>query len=575
VPHYQAYEARFTIRHAIKNFPNNVYSDIPDLSMRIACYAAEIAIRVYFEDIKRLVEERVLKELRPILNGGERPAQRLAKDRHTALSRWLDEDFPLSYSANVLPYLLRAVVDTDRGNAKLELAESHLGRKPLSYLVDLIIAQCKTQNSRRRPPFITGGNFLAVMRVAIDEMEDCAAKACITGDQTNAWVSQAITHACNVLKVNHVPWCISPTGRNGAPSSVVVHDVWLNLGAAERPLTKPSASFLTRQESLHMAALQSSEAMELSDARGDWNALGVRLNKFSSVLHKTILPVEWDKNAASLATCSQYVADAYNYVQNAFNPTIPLHQLAVIVAIAFAGLTPNIFAPTIVKGQVPKQLNELSAYIRGLEWVSRPAKRGATSQEPFITMMSTFVIAMSDPGSPISQRVQSGTEIKEWLTKHCKQLKNVLATLIFGLTKYIAAKGITILSLCRLGVAEPVAICALYSAKWGRDIRALSPSEILERHAEAVRLIKSGGQYGGFDAIVHLMGNRTADALAKSHFVKARPLPAQLPSHTVANTLLRSASSSKRTLDLYWDDDIRISSGVDEGGSKKRFRQYN
>ncbi|KAG2060493.1 hypothetical protein BDR06DRAFT_1002397 [Suillus hirtellus] len=275
-------------------------------------------------------------------------------------------------------------------------------------------------------------------------MEDCAAKACITGNQTNAWVSQAITYASNVLKVNHVPWCIPPTGRNGVPSSVVVHDVWLNLGAAERPLTKPSASFLTWQESLHMAALQSSEAMELSDTRGDWNALSVHLNKFSSILHKTILPVEWDKNTASLATCSQYVADTYNYIQNAFNPTIPLHQLAVIVAIAFAGLTPNIFAPTIVKGQVPKQLNELSAYIRGQEWVSLCA----TSQEPFITMMSTFIIAMSDPGSPISQRVQSGTEIKEWLTKHCKQLKNVLATLIFGLTKYIAAKGIMILSLC-------------------------------------------------------------------------------------------------------------------------------
>ncbi|KAG2737670.1 hypothetical protein P692DRAFT_20883334, partial [Suillus brevipes Sb2] len=119
--HYEAYEARFTIRHAIKNFPDGKYSDIPDLSMRIACYSAEIAIRVYLEDIKRLVQERVVKELRPILDGNDRPAQRYANERHTALGRWLDEDFPLSYSSSVLPYLLRAVVNTNGGNAKLEL----------------------------------------------------------------------------------------------------------------------------------------------------------------------------------------------------------------------------------------------------------------------------------------------------------------------------------------------------------------------------------------------------------------------------------------------------------------------
>jgi hypothetical protein len=31
--HHQVYEALFTIRHAIKNFPDGKYSDISDLSM--------------------------------------------------------------------------------------------------------------------------------------------------------------------------------------------------------------------------------------------------------------------------------------------------------------------------------------------------------------------------------------------------------------------------------------------------------------------------------------------------------------------------------------------------------------
>jgi hypothetical protein len=139
---------------------------------------------------------------------------------------------------------------------------------------------------------------------------------------------------------------------------------------------------------------------------------------------------------------------------------------------------------------------------------------------------------------------------------------------------YVAAKGITILALCRLGIAKPVSIRALYSAKWRRDVQALTPSEILTKHAEVVRLIKTGGQYGGFDAIMYLMGNQTAHVLAQNHFVKARPLPAQLPSHTIATTSSRTTSISKRTLgDLNWNDDSIISSSVDEGSSKKKVRR--
>ena len=138
-----------------------------------------------------------------------------------------------------------------------------------------------------------------------------------------------------------------------------------------------------------------------------------------------------------------------------------------------------------------------------------------------------------------------------------------------------AAKGITILSLCRLGVAEPVTIRALYSASWGRDIRALTPSEILAKHAEVVRLIKTGGQYGGFDAIMYLMGDQTAQVLRQNHFVKERPLPPRLPSHTVVKTSSRNVSSKRTLLEyLDWEDDSRISSGMDAAGSK-RVRRSN
>ncbi|KAI5996096.1 hypothetical protein EDC04DRAFT_2612806 [Pisolithus marmoratus] len=48
--HYEAYEAKFTIKLAIENLPPNAYSHISNALFRQACYAADMAFRVYFDD---------------------------------------------------------------------------------------------------------------------------------------------------------------------------------------------------------------------------------------------------------------------------------------------------------------------------------------------------------------------------------------------------------------------------------------------------------------------------------------------------------------------------------------------
>jgi hypothetical protein len=217
--------------------------------MRVACYAAEIGFRVYFDDVKCLVQDSILWEIQPALDGN---------DRHTALSQWLDEEYHLLYSSHILAYLLRAIVNTNDGNRKLELTKSHLGSKPLSFFIDTIVKQCSTNPTpRRQPPFITGGHFLAVMRVAIDEMKWCASRDSVEGKDVDLFISEAISHVCQSLKINHIPWSMNQVGGGGTPSSVIIHDVWLNLGATAIPRPPSSASFLTRQESLQIIALNS------------------------------------------------------------------------------------------------------------------------------------------------------------------------------------------------------------------------------------------------------------------------------------------------------------------------------
>ncbi|KAG1721838.1 hypothetical protein EDB19DRAFT_1917044 [Suillus lakei] len=543
--HYEAYEARFTIRHAINYLPARIYAHISNYSMRVACYAAEIGLRVYFDDVKRLVQDSVLLEIQPALDGNDRHARRTANDRHTALSRWLDEEHPLSYSSNILAYLLRAIVDTNDGNRKLELTKSHLGSKPVSFFVDIILKQCSTNPTpRRQPPFITGGHFLAVMRVAIDEMKRCASRDSVTGRDVDSFVSETITHVCQSLKINHIPWCTNPIGGGGTPSSIIVHNVWLNLGAATAPKPASSASFLTRRESLQVAALNSSAQVQLEDSRGDWSASDVRLHNFASVVHKVVLPMEWSTDRASLTSSPQYIIDTYNYVQTAFDMSVPIHQLAVIISIAFSGLLPKVYPPKAVQAEIPKASHLLTSYVRDLEWVSRP-KKGASNPEPFVTMMSTFIIALYDPESPISVILRSPKpDIKDWVSKH-------------------SAKGITTLALCRLGVAKPCTSRALFSPKWGTDIKELTSSEIAEKHAEVIRLINTGGAYGGYDAILYLVGRGAADLLAKNLYVKARPLPVP------GGSLSSPAFPVKRTA-RDWDDDSWVTTAaVDEVRRKK------
>ncbi|KAG2127000.1 hypothetical protein BD769DRAFT_1668124 [Suillus cothurnatus] len=268
---------------------------------------------VYFDDVKHLVYAKVLHEIEPALEGDDRHVRCVAKDRQTALGQWLDEDYPLSY-ASPLTYLLRAIVDTNDGNTALQLTSSHLGNKPISFFIDNVIKQSTNNLPQCQPPFIAGGNFLAVMCIAIEEMKRCVGWDSIQGKDVDSFVSEAISHVCESLKINHIPWTANPMLDRGNHSSTIVHNVWLNLGATSAPKPATSASFLMRQESIQVAALNSLAQVQLSDSHGDWSASEVRLNNFASVLHKVVLPIEWNTDLASLSCSSQHTTNIYNYI---------------------------------------------------------------------------------------------------------------------------------------------------------------------------------------------------------------------------------------------------------------------
>ncbi|KAI5994297.1 hypothetical protein EDC04DRAFT_2613231 [Pisolithus marmoratus] len=108
--HYEAYKAKFTIKLAIENLLPNAYSHISDASFRQACYAADVAFRVYFDDVKKLVREGVTAETMAHLCLEDQLTQQSAQERLTALGHWMDERYPLSYMPGVLSNLLQVIL---------------------------------------------------------------------------------------------------------------------------------------------------------------------------------------------------------------------------------------------------------------------------------------------------------------------------------------------------------------------------------------------------------------------------------------------------------------------------------
>ncbi|KAI6025470.1 hypothetical protein EDC04DRAFT_2606258 [Pisolithus marmoratus] len=144
-----AYEAKFTIKLAIENLLPNAYSHISDASFRQACYAVDMAFRVYFDAVKKLVREGVTAGTMAHLCSEDQLTQQSAWERLTALGHWMDERYPLSYMPGILLNLLQ---------------------KLTSFIADIMIKQCSKDMAHNIPPFIKGGNFIHPSNVVVHEV---------------------------------------------------------------------------------------------------------------------------------------------------------------------------------------------------------------------------------------------------------------------------------------------------------------------------------------------------------------------------------------------------------------------
>ena len=103
-------------------------------------------------------------------------------------------------------------------------------------------------------------------------------------------------------------------------------------------------------------------------------------------------------------------------MQNSFNPDLTNHRLGIVLAIMFSKLLPNIAFP---KSWDFDPQTDVTAKVRELTWIA-PNHKGVSQTEPFITMMSTTIIAILDKESPlrIHMALNNNALGDPWMEKH-------------------------------------------------------------------------------------------------------------------------------------------------------------
>lgn len=406
----------------MKYLPTGGQSDAEaDPLRRIATYAAEIALKSLVNDVRTLVKDAVLGEITPILDQGGLDAA-AAASRKKALLRWFKSAHPLSLDPDTHPALIEAVIKPVNGVMALKAA-----RPPsisVSKFVEDIVAHCNAANPRRKPPFVVGGQFLHVTRAAIREVTEFATRqGTCTETELRAVIRDGFVAACHTVKINQVPWSEPPiAGRRGAPSTRMVHDVWMSLGAKDARAPPRSAAIDAHANTPAAIARRTSQNVIALDSRGDWSALEVTLKSFHTVLHKSVPPREISEASFETDSCESYITEASQFASAAYDVSKPIHLLAVIAGIACAGLLPKVFACKDQLANKPSCPSEYTTFIRNLDWISRESRsRGVRDTQIFVRMVTLYIINLYEKESPIAKRQRDkgkGSSNKKWVIKH-------------------------------------------------------------------------------------------------------------------------------------------------------------
>jgi hypothetical protein len=358
-------------------------------------FSFQHSFRLYVMDVISLVVDSVSEDLTRDIESDDIAIRVHAQDRKAALDRWRNLDNPLAYSNDAYSHLVKITV-TDRAHLSHGLQLSHLGQKSVTWFAQQIMESIKDAGNRCLPPFWKTCRSKAVLKTAILEAEKMLSS---TADQSSIQdtIIDFLVKSASFARVCNIPWSPDPTGAHGRPFTTVTHTRWVNLGKTQLPSRTLNANptSLSLQQATHSALAQDSQA--------DWSCIGVSLQNLCIILNRQVLPQEWDIDSMTWPSGADasYVQDTYIWVRDNFDGSLPLHKTAIIVALVFSKLLPKV-CHSGKPQHVPSHGNT-SQFVRNTPWVATTStnRKGMTNPIPFVTMMTTFIIALYESASPL------------------------------------------------------------------------------------------------------------------------------------------------------------------------------
>jgi hypothetical protein len=371
-------------------------------------------ITLFLEDCKDLVYSHVKNSINTQMLSETSFIAKHGKARKKALGLWLKSDKPLSWNKDKTDshgaYLQLLIILNEDPNTR----PSGLRKAPESYTyLQLAAGFLKACDKNKAFAPISGnGAFLPSLSLGFTRIRRLISTFNKPDDNI---IIAVFAKMMKTLNIHFVPWHVSDKSTSRA--YIVRADWWMMLKAG--PVEDINKFLPEEPEDEHAEV---ADHVQLMDPDAPWSLCDC-LTDMGPLWNKVTLPSDWTLEAASLPATrkgdsNHYVTATYEYVLNSYDGRIWWHHMALVWAILFSKITPYVFSPkTPQLGNGP-----LIEEVRRLPWVKGTSENhgGCAVGLPFITMLSTTIIALLDSRSPLSIRAGENKHAlgKPWTTKH-------------------------------------------------------------------------------------------------------------------------------------------------------------
>lgn len=390
----------------------------PNSNLGIAKAIAFYAIKLLVQDVKDLVSKHVRASIKQGLNNPDAQVNALALRRQKMLSTWEKNDFPLTWTSSQRQTggysNLLVILNLDSTRQMLPSLQASSDELTYSQLASSFVSFAS--KPKPTPPIIKGGYFASALPLACSHMRPYV----INNMEQSQFITLVFAFMLKRLEIHFLPW-----RRPGVNTHLVQPDWWMQINCSN-----PSASSITSNHHSDLTTEEASTSAALTVAQrapsAPWS-VPTKLCQMGPLWKKTCLPSDWDLEHASLEHARRhedrtYVYTTYDYVYRVYDGKNWKHHMALVWAILFSRVVPCVSHKKPKSCPKASNAKDITKAIRDLPWTKAQSqtKRGVTAPKPYITMMSTMIIALMDDDSPLSKRVQNHQNAlgDPWTTKH-------------------------------------------------------------------------------------------------------------------------------------------------------------